>query len=58
MDNELKKRHAALVAVWMERGQTYGEAVRTSWDQIEWEDEEEFGTCWKGPNDSLPLHSY
>jgi hypothetical protein len=42
----------------MEEGQSYSEAVETAWDQIDWEDGEEFEPCWQGPNDSLPFHSY
>ena len=58
MNKDLKRRHAALVATWMEEGQSYSEAVETAWDQIDWEDGEEFEPCWQGPNDSLPFHSY
>ena len=58
MSKDLKERHAALVAEWMERGQSRAQAAETAWDQIDWEDEEEFRPGWKGPNDSLPCHSY
>ena len=52
-------RLSEAISYWLERGENKESARSLAIDQLDFEDEEEDPrNLWKGPNDSLPLHSY
>lgn len=50
-----QERLSEAYAYWLEKGETPRMALEIARDQIDWEDNDD---DWRGPNDSLPLHSY
>ena len=52
-------RLSEAIAYWLERGENRESARLLAIDQIDFEDgQEDPNIQWKGPNDSLTLHSY
>jgi hypothetical protein len=57
-ESSSKARIAQAMAYYIGRGETPFAARELAQDQIDWEDSQAEENHWKGPNDSLPLHSY
>jgi hypothetical protein len=53
-----EKRIEQATAYYMAKGETHFSARELALDQVDWEDYQNEECRWKGPDDSLPLHSY
>lgn len=56
---QYKIRLLEAISYWLERGESRESARLLAIAQLDFEDEQEDPrNQWKGPNDSLPLHSH